>query len=85
MIPEKQNRAMRRLRRRNAARRAQRLTAIRSDVESRTVARTGLRSSTYPSRLISEAARDDGTRRPTRQELQWREKFYYAARELGIG
>lgn len=84
MFQNKHVRAIRRLRRRNARRRQQRLEMIQSEVEARARSRWGIRSSTYPSRLIDESARDDGTRRPTRQELQIQEQFHHATRELGI-
>ncbi|GAB4316110.1 MAG: hypothetical protein Kow0074_04000 [Candidatus Zixiibacteriota bacterium] len=84
MFPSKHVRAMRRLRRRNARRRQQRLEMIQSEVEARARSRWGIRSSTYPRRLVDDTARDDGSRRPTRQELQIQEQFRHATRELGI-
>ncbi|MBD3299299.1 MAG: hypothetical protein GF341_11630 [candidate division Zixibacteria bacterium] len=84
MFPDKHVRAIRRLRRRNAKRRQRRLQTIQSEVESRAQSRWGIRSSSYPSRLIDAAAREDGARRPTRQELQVAEQFHHATRELGL-
>jgi hypothetical protein len=84
IFPDKRTRALRRLRRRNARRRRQRLQAIQTEVQSRSQSRWGIPSSTFPSRVIDKAEREDGTRRPTRQELQIQERFYQSVRELGI-
>ncbi len=84
MFPDKHVRSVRRLRRRNAKRRQRRLQMIQSEVESRAHSRWGIRASNFPSRLIDNSMREDGTRRPTRQELQVAEQFHHATRELGV-
>jgi len=80
MIPEKTKRALRRMRRRTASSRRRRVATLRN-----TAGRpTALAASRSDLRAVDDAARSDGTRLPTRQELRVEAELEYATQELGL-
>ena len=83
MIPEKTKRSLRRMRRRIAKYRRDRVATLRNQA-----GRTGTETVTRPSdgtlRHQDEAARSDGSRRLTRQELRVEAELRFATHELGL-
>ncbi len=83
MIPEKTKRSLRRMRGRIASYRRKRVATLRNHAgRADTVSTT--RSFDGSLRHQDEAARSDGSRRLTRQELRVEAELRYATHELGL-
>jgi len=83
MIPEKTKRSLRRMRRRIANYRRQRVATLRNHTgQPDTIPVT--RSVVSSLRHQDETVRSDGTRRLTRQELRVEAELRYATHELGL-
>lgn len=83
MIPEKTKRSLRRMRRRIASYRRQRVATLRNHT-SRAGTVSATRAWDGSLRYQDEAARSDGSRRLTRQELRVEAELHFATHELGL-
>jgi hypothetical protein len=83
MIPEKTKRSLRRMRGRIAKYRRKRAEALRQ-LAGRSGTSSTPRSADRTLRHVDAAARRDGTRRLTRQELRVEAELRYATHELGL-
>jgi len=82
MTPDKQIHALRRQRMRRAARRRKRLEIIKQRSREHIIAAS--RWTVRKLRPQEVVERTDGSRLPTRQELQVEAEFHHAVRELGL-
>lgn len=83
MIPEKTKRSLRRMYRRHASTRRKRIETMHN--HSGDSANLSASHSMSRSRgLVDETARDDGSRRLTRQELRVEAELQHAVTELGL-
>lgn len=83
MDPEKTKRSLRRMYRRHASTRRRRIETIyNQNGDADTFSASGSMSRSHD--RVDQKAYDDGSRRPTRQELRVEAELQYAVSELGL-